>query len=159
MISWLVLVMALLQISLVSLRYVFGVSYIAANEALLYTHGFLFLLAAGYTLRHNGHVRVDLAYSQVAARTRAKVNLTGSLFLLLPVCALILWAGIPFVEVSWQNLEGSTEASGLPFKYIYKSAIIAFALLLALQGVGEIIRSILVLSGQSMADEEQRLEL
>ncbi len=158
-VSWLVLVMVLLQIGLVLLRYVFGVSYIAANEGLLYTHGFLFLLAAGYTLKHNGHVRVDLFYSQANPRMRAKVNLAGSLFFLLPVCALILLAGIPFVEASCQSFEGSTEASGLPFKYLYKSAIIAFALLLMLQGIGEIFRSILVLTGKPVVDADQKLEL
>lgn len=158
-VSWLTLVMVLLQFALVLLRYVFGLSDRAWEELLLYLHGSLFLLAAAFTLKHNGHVRVDLLYRTADPQMQARINLMGTLFFLLPVCALVLWAGWPFVLTSWQSLEGSIEASGLPFTYLYKSVILVFAALLALQGAAQAIKAVMVLRGQNPTDEDDRVVL
>lgn len=154
-VSWLALFMVVMQFALVLARYIFGVTLIAANEAVVYAHGLLFLLAAGYTYLHSGHVRVDLLYRQAGRRTRAWVDLLGNLFFLLPVCALIWWAGFPFVDAAWQSMEGSTEASGLPIKYLYKTAILAFVIALAVQAVGETVRAALVLQGVISPDHDE----
>ncbi|MDX1581349.1 MAG: TRAP transporter small permease subunit [Alphaproteobacteria bacterium] len=154
-VAWLALFMVIGQFALVLLRYVFGLNFIAAQEGMLYMHGTLFLLAAGYTLLHNGHVRVDLLYRAADARTRAQVNLLGVIFFLLPMCALIWWAAWPFVAVSWQTLEGSIESSGLPFKYLYKSVILLFTALLALQGISQAIKAVLVLKGKAIPEEDE----
>jgi TRAP-type mannitol/chloroaromatic compound transport system permease small subunit len=153
--AWLTLIMVVLQFVLVLLRYAFGLSDRAWEELLLYFHGTLFLLAASYTLQHNGHVRVDLLYRDADPKAKARINLFGTLFFLLPICELILWAGWPFVAASWQSFEGSTETSGLPFKYLYKSLILVFAALVALQSVAQVMKSLLILAGNTSIDEEE----
>ncbi len=152
-ISWLALVLVVLQFALVLLRYVFGFSDRASEELLLYVHGTLFLLVAAYTLKHQGHVRVDLFYRDAAPRTKAMVNLVGTLVFLVPLCILIWWAAWPMVESSWAVREGSTEASGLPFKYVYKSVILVFVALMALQAVSQAIKSWCALQGHESPEE------
>lgn len=154
-VSWLAVGLVLLQFALVLMRYVYGLNFVFLQEGLMYMHGTLFLLAAGYTLLHNGHVRVDLLYREADERTKARVNLLGGLLLLMPVCVLLAWAAWPFVEIAWQSREGSTETSGLPFKYLYKSVILVFVALLSLQGVSQILKAALQLSGQAHLSEEK----
>lgn len=154
-VAWLAVGLVVLQFALVLMRYVYGKNFIFLQESLLYMHGTLFLLAAGYTLLHNGHVRVDLLYREAGERTKARVNLLGGLFLLMPVCGLLWWAAWPFVEAAWQSREGSIETSGLPIKYLYKSVILAFVALLGLQGLSQILRSVLTLRGVAHLSEEE----
>ena len=157
-VSWLVVGLVVLQFALVLMRYVYGKNFIYLQETLLYMHGTLFLLAAGYTLLHNGHVRVDLLYREASERTKARVNLIGGIFLLVPVCSLLWWAAWPFVEIAWQSREGSVETSGLPIKYLYKTVVLVFVSLLGLQGLSEILKSALALrSLGQLGDEEARV--
>ncbi len=158
-VSWLALIMVVLQFILVVMRYLFGLSAVMLDESLIYMHGCLFLFAAGYTLKHNGHVRVDLNYRDAPIRTKATVNLLGTLCFLLPMSIFIFWAGLPFVDASWQSMEGSLETSGLPFLYLYKSAILVFAFLLGIQAVAEAIKAGLTLRGQIVPAEDETLAL
>ncbi len=154
-VSWLAIALVLLQFTLVLMRYVYGLNFVFLQEGLLYMHGTLFLLAAGYTLLHNGHVRVDLLYREADERVKARVNLVGGLLLLAPVCILLWFAAWPFVEIAWQSREGSTEVSGLPFKYLYKSMILVFVALLSLQGVSQTLKAALQLTGRMDLPEEK----
>ena len=150
-ISWLALFMVLVQFALVIMRYVFGVGSILVQESLYYGHGTLFMIAAGYTLLKDGHVRVDVFYRAAAPRRKAVVDLCGVLFLLLPVCILLWWTSFPYVIDSWKVLEGSRETSGIPGVFLLKSVILVFVVLIGLQGISLAIRSLQVLSGQAPA--------
>lgn len=147
-VSWLALFLVLVQFILVIMRYVFGVGSVMTQESLIYAHGVLFLMAAGYTLLHNGHVRVDIFYREAPPRRKAIVDLLGVLILLLPFCYLIWYAAYPYVMNSWRVLEGSKETSGLPGIFLLKTVILVFVALVALQGLSLALRSILVLSGR-----------
>jgi TRAP-type mannitol/chloroaromatic compound transport system permease small subunit len=149
---WLSLAVVLLQFTVVVLRYAFGIGSIRLSESIIYAHAAMFMLAAAWTLQANGHVRVDVFYADAAPRTKAWVDLLGALFLLLPFMAVISWFAWPYVARSWAILERSREASGLPFIYLLKTLIPAFALLMALQGIAQAIRAVLVLS----AEDRQR---
>ncbi len=105
------------------------------------------MLAAAYTLKHDGHVRVDIFYREAPPRTKAIVNLFGSMLFLIPICALIFWIAWPYVLQSWSVWEGSQESSGIPARYLQKTAILAFAVLMALQGLSMAIHSILAMRG------------
>ncbi|MEQ9518043.1 MAG: TRAP transporter small permease subunit [Parvibaculum sp.] len=140
-VAWGSMGMVLVQFAIVLMRYVFGVSNIWMQESVFYMHGFLFMLAAGYTLYQDDHVRVDIFYREASPRYKASVNLLGTVFFLWPVCALIWYAAFPYVEISWRVLEGSRETSGIPAIFLLKSAILAFAVLVSLQGLSTIIRS------------------
>jgi len=146
-VSWLALALVLIQFTVVILRYVFGIGSIFLQESLLYFHGALFMLAAGYTLLHDGHVRVDIFYRDASLRYRALVDLGGSLVLLLPVCGLIWTLSFDYVAMSWAIDEGSPETSGIPAVYLLKSAILAFAILVGLQGISLAIHAARRLAG------------
>jgi TRAP-type mannitol/chloroaromatic compound transport system permease small subunit len=148
MIAWLTVVMVLLTFAIVVLRYGFNLGWIGMQESVLYMHGLVFMLGAAYTLKHDGHVRVDIFYQKFNAKQRAVVNLFGSIFLLLPVCAFILAISLDYVFSSWRVMESSAEAGGLPFVYLNKSFILLFSITLSLQGLAEIARNILFLFDQ-----------
>jgi TRAP-type mannitol/chloroaromatic compound transport system permease small subunit len=151
--AWFALAMVLLQFVVVLMRYVFGVGSIMMQEGVIYLHAALFLCGAGYTLLHGGHVRVDIFYRDASPRRKALVDLMGTVFFLLPVCAIIVWAALPYVEQSWGVLEGSKETSGIPAVFALKSLILLFAALMALQGVSLALRSFLVLCGHAPGAE------
>lgn len=147
-VSWLAILMVLVQFGVVILRYAFGIGFVAAQESILYMHGILFMTGAGYTLLMNEHVRVDIFYRDASPGKKALVDLCGTLFLLWPICALIWWVSIDYVSMSWQVREGSADLSGMPAVYILKSFILVFASLLSLQGLSLAIRSGLALFGR-----------
>ncbi|MGB5818348.1 MAG: TRAP transporter small permease subunit [Saonia sp.] len=149
--SWLTLGIVLVQFMVVLMRYVFGIGDIAAQELITYMHGFLFMLAAGYTLAVDGHVRVDVFYRTAPPRTKAWVNLLGSICLLLPMCVTVWMVSWSYVYRSWIIFEGSRESSGIQGVFLLKTAILAFAVLLGLQGISLALRSILALRGDKDA--------
>jgi TRAP-type mannitol/chloroaromatic compound transport system permease small subunit len=146
-VAWLSLAIVLLQLLVVLGRYVFGIGSIQAQESVTYMHGLLFMLAAAYTLKADGHVRIDIFYRGAQPRTKAAVNLVGSLFFLIPMCAVILLVSWSYVARSWAVFEGSRETSGLQAVFLLKTVILVFAVQLALQGVSTVIRSLLAIGG------------
>ena len=108
---------------------------IAIQESVTYLHAFVFMIAGAYTLKHNDHVRVDIFYQEMSLDNKARVDFFGSLLLLLPFTGFIIWISFDYVIKSWQVLEQSREAGGLPFVYLLKSLIPAMAILLFLQAL------------------------
>ena len=149
-VSWLVLAMVLVTFLVVVLRYVFDLGWIALQESISYLHSIVFLVGAAYTLKHNGHVRVDIFYSQLSERGKAWVDLIGHLFILMPVMVFIIWVSWPYIEASWQVTESSREAGGLPGVYLLKSLILLMASLLILQGFALILRCLLKITSNSV---------
>lgn len=147
-IAWMTLLMVLTALVVVVLRYVFSIGYVWMQESYVWMHGLVFMLGAAYTLRHDGHVRVDLFYQKAGPKFRSWVNLLGTVFLLFPLLVLIAWAGTPYVMDSWDKLESSNQAGGLPGLFIVKTAIPVFCALMALQGLSMILRSVLELAGR-----------
>ena len=147
-VAWLCLLVVLVQFAVVVMRYVFGMGSIWLTETIIYGHATMFMLAAAWTLREGGHVRVDIFYADAGPRRRALVDLCGALLLLLPFMLVLLWFAVPYVARSWAIWETSRETSGLPAVYLLKTLIPLFALLMALQGVAQAIRAAHVLSGR-----------
>ncbi len=145
--SWLSLLMVLVTFTVVVLRYAFDMGWIAMQESITYMHAVLFLTGAAYTLRHQGHVRVDIFYGRFSQRTRAWVDLLGTLFLLMPVCLFIFFISWEYVANSWSLYEGSREAGGLDGVFLLKSMILVMAGLLVLQGIAILLRCRLLLGG------------
>jgi TRAP-type mannitol/chloroaromatic compound transport system permease small subunit len=145
-VAWLALVVVLLQFALVVARYLFGLGSIWATEAVIYAHATLFLLAAAWTLRAGGHVRVDIFYAEASSRTKAMIDLIGAVLLLLPFALVLVWLSWPYAARSWAIIERSQESSGLPLVFLLKSLIPLFAVLMALQGVAQAIRATTVLT-------------
>ena len=90
-ISWFTLILVCLTFAVVLLRYGFDIGSVALQESVLYFHAAVILLGAGFTLKDDGHVRVDIFYQNFSVKKKALVNLLGTLFLLLPVCIFIFY--------------------------------------------------------------------
>lgn len=148
-IAWLALAMVLVQFLVVLLRYVFGIGSIALQESIVYMHAMLFMLAAGYTLLKDGHVRVDIFYRSAPPRRQALVNLIGVYLFLIPFMGLVITAAEPYVAQSWQVFEGSKETSGIQGVFLLKSIIPAFGVLFLIQGLALAIRSALAVFGEA----------
>ncbi|MEP0520267.1 MAG: TRAP transporter small permease subunit [Hyphomicrobiales bacterium] len=142
-VCWAALLMVMVQFSVVLLRYVFGFSFIALNESVLYLHSTLFMLGAGYTLMVNGHVRVDIFYAKGSEKTRSRIDLFGHLFLLLPSMAVLLYWTWPSVRNSWRILEGPISVGGIPASFLLKSLIPGFCILLIIASVACLLRDII----------------
>lgn len=154
--AWLVLVMVILITYDVLMRYLFHSGSVALQELEWHVFALVFIFGAAYTLKHGGHVRVDIIYQSrlLSDRARAWVDLLGTVFLLIPFCLLVIEGSLPFVENSINMSEGSPDPGGLPYRYLLKAAIPTGFLLLLLQGIASVIRNAqrLGLSGLSSKD-------
>ena len=151
-VSWLAIVMVLVQFAVVVMRYIFGLGSIMMQESVVYMYAVIFMAGAGYTLLRDGHVRIDILYRGANRRRKALVNLVGVVIFLIPVSLLIWIKSFPYVASSWRVLEGSRETSGIPAVFLLKSFILVFAALLLLQGVSLAIRSLLILGGDAESE-------
>lgn len=148
LIAWLTLFIVLVTFIVVVLRYVFDYGSIALQESVTYLHAFVFMLGAAYTLRHEGHVRVDVFYRNMSRVKKAWVDLMGTLLLLFPVCLFIFISSWDYVLTSWSMYEQSGEAGGLAYVYILKTALLIMPVLLMLQGTAMALKSLLVITGK-----------
>ena len=147
-VRWLAILMVLTQFGIVLLRYVFGISYIWLNESVLYMHGALFMLGAGYALLVDEHVRVDIFYSKASPRGKALIDAFGHVFLLFPAMILLLVWSWPSVRNSWAVLEGAVSVGGIPASFLLKTLIPAFAILVMVQGLARLLRDLARLGGK-----------
>lgn len=120
-----------------------------------YIFSMVFFLGAAYTLKHNGHVRVDVFYSRFTWRRKALVNVLGTLIFLIPFCAIVIYFSWPWVLASWRNLEISNDPGGLPRYPIKTFILIGFGLLL-LQGISELIKNLAILLEKQPPRSEER---
>lgn len=155
LVSWLTLFMVLITFLIVVLRYGFNIGWIAMQESVMYLHGMVFLVGAAHTLRVNEHVRVDIFYRRFTAQKQAKVDIFGSLLLLLPVNLFIFFISFDYVISAWKVLEDSQEAGGIPAVFLLKSLILVFAFTMVLQGIAEIIRNLLKITQQKQLEHEE----
>lgn len=147
----LVLVTVLVCAAVAILRYGFGFGRIWLQELYVVAFGTSFMLMAPWAYAKGLHIRIDILSGRWSERTRAWVELVGCFVLLLPWLGLLLWASWPFVRLSWLVHEPSPQAGGLPGYYLVKSVIPLFALLLGLQALAVIGRSILTIAGRPAA--------
>ncbi|MDH5513284.1 MAG: TRAP transporter small permease subunit [Gammaproteobacteria bacterium] len=154
---WLVGAATLISAGNALARYGFGMSSNAWLEIQWYLFAGIILLAAGYTLKHNGHVRIDVVYGRFSARTRAWIDLFGALLFLLPLCGLMVWLSWPGFVDSFVSGETSPDAGGLIRWPVRLVIPLGFALL-ALQGVAEVIKRISYLRGEGKLTREQPRE-
>jgi TRAP-type mannitol/chloroaromatic compound transport system permease small subunit len=144
--KWLVLFSSLISAFNALMRYTIHYSSNAWLEIQWYMFGAMFLLAAGYALKHEEHVRVDVFYSQMTPKQQAWVDVVGGIVFLMPIAVLIAWMSIPMVVNSFRIMEHSSDPGGLLRWPIKIMVPIGFALL-ALQGVAEIIKKTAVALG------------
>ena len=110
---WLILAAVLVSAGNATVRYLFDVSSNSWLELQWYLFSAVFLLAAGYTLRHNEHVRIDLIFTRLPPRKRAWIDLFGGVFFLLPITVVIMALSWPVFVDSYLRHEVSGDFPGI----------------------------------------------
>jgi len=114
----------------------------------------IFLMAAGYALKHNRHVRVDLFYDNYSKKDKALTDFIGTLLFLVPWCALVIYYSFSYALESFRINEGAAEPGGLPARYVIKFCISVGIGLLLLQAFAVLIETGLVLLGYQAPEKE-----
>ena len=132
-------------------RYAFNLSSNAWLEVQWYMFAIIVMYGASYTLRRNEHVRVEIFYLMLSERAQLWLDLICTIVFLLPVCLLLAYLSWPFFRLSFDTAEVSGNAGGLirwPIKFVLPSGFV----LLALQGISEIIKRIAAIEGLTQVD-------
>jgi TRAP-type mannitol/chloroaromatic compound transport system permease small subunit len=145
-------------------RYAFGASSVGLEEFSWHLYSTVFLLSISYALKTESHVRVDIIFERLSARTQAIINSIGGLFVLLPICGIVVYYGFFFMRDSYQwgdhadsifGLihqfmtigigEKSSDPGGLLNRFVIKGMVPLSFLFLGLSTVSFIIKNIRLL--------------
>jgi TRAP-type mannitol/chloroaromatic compound transport system permease small subunit len=154
-VAWVTLGLVLVVFVDVVMRYLFKTSFVFTQELEWHLFGFIFLIGAGYTLLHDGHVRVDIFYQRLGLKGRAWVNLGGVILFLIPGCIMVISTSWRFTLNSFSILEGSPDPGGIPFRFLLKGCIPVGFIFLLLQGISLAMHSFLQIIGVEEPKEEQ----
>ena len=143
---WLILASTVISGVNAIVRKIFNVSSNAYLEVQWYLFAASFLLAAGYTLLCNEHVRIDVVASRLSRRGQVWVDIIGFTFFLTPICLAVLWFGIPFFLQGYNSGEVSGNSGGLIRWPVYALIPLGF-LFLGIQGMSELIKRFAFLAG------------
>ena len=141
LVYWLVLVMVLVSAANATSRYALSIASNAWLELQWYLFSAVFLLCAGYTLRHNEHIRIDVVSSRFSRRTQIWIDVFGLIFFLLPISVYMMWSSWPIFMNAWNSGEISASAGGL-IRWPARLLVPAGFFLLTLQGVSELIKRV-----------------
>ena len=145
-IYWLVLAAVLISAANAVIRKAFNFSSNAFLEIQWYLFSAIFLFLAGYTLKNNEHVRIDIITGRFSARVRAVIDIFGTLFFLLPMAFIIMWLSWPVFVDAYVRNEVSTNAGGLIIWPARIMVPIGFFLLI-IQAFSELIKRVAFLKG------------
>ena len=145
LVAVLTLLLVLVTVYDVVLRYAFQSGSIAVHEFEWHVFSGIILLGAGYTLRMDQHVRVDVLYGRLGSRGKAVIDLFGTLLFLIPFCALGVYVSVPFVQRAYELAEKSADPGGLTHRYLVKALIPIGFFILGLEGIRLLFRNFAVL--------------
>lgn len=146
LVYWLILIMVLVSAANATSRYALSIASNAWLELQWYLFSAVFLLCAGYTLRHNEHIRIDVVSSRLSRRTQIWIDVFGLIFFLLPISVYMMWSSWPIFMNAWNSGEVSASAGGL-IRWPARLLVPAGFFLLTLQGISEMIKRIATLMG------------
>ena len=154
LINWMgnVLVVILLLMILnvfydVIMRYAFHDSSIAMQEMEWHLFSIVILFGVSYSLKEDAHVRVDFIYDKLGVKTRAMINIIGTILFLVPFTILIIYGSYPFVMDSYVTNETSSDPGGLKHLWMIKAAIPVSMAVLLLEAFHYIIKNINIYRG------------
>ena len=143
---WLAFLVVLAEFQIVLLRFVFSYEQTLMSDLVRFWYGSLFLFASYYTLMKDGHVRVDVLYTNFSKKNKAIVNLLGSLILGIPLCLTIFLKGMAckqcVLNQPIMNFETSQSTQGMNIKYLMAGFLIIFALTMLIQFVVYFLRNL-----------------
>lgn len=143
---WLIFAATFISAANAIVRKTFDTSSNAFLEVQWYLFAWSFLIAAGYTLLHREHVRIDVINSRLSKKAQVWIDIIGFAFFLTPLCLTILWLSMPVVIQMYQSGEMSGNPGGLIRWPVWTAIPVGITLLLA-QGISELIKRIAFLTG------------
>lgn len=143
---WLIFAATFISAANAIVRKVFDVSSNGFLEVQWYLFAWSFLIAAGYTLLHREHVRIDVINSRLSKTTQVWIDIVGFTLFLTPLCLAILWYSTPVAIQMYQTGEISGSPGGLIRWPVWASIPVGITLLM-LQGWSELIKRIAFLTG------------
>ncbi len=152
---WLALLIVLADFQIVLARFIFSYEQAFMGDLVRFWYAALFLFASAYTLITEGHVRVDVAYASFGERARAWSNLVGSVVLGVPLCWIILTAGMrtksSVINAPLLSYEVTQSGYGMYVKYLMAGFLLIYALSMLMQFLGYALRNAAVLLGDADA--------
>ena len=143
---WLAFLVVIAEFQIVILRFVFSYEQTLMSDLVRFWYGSLFLFGSYYTLIKDGHVRVDVLYTNFSEKNKARVNLFGSLILGIPLCLTVFFLGMYckqcVLNQPIMNFETSQSTQGMNIKYLMAGFLIIFALTMLIQFIIYSLRSL-----------------
>ena len=150
---WLALLVVVAEFLIVIARFIYGYEQTFMGDLVRFWYAALFLFASAYTLKEDGHVRVDVFYAGLKRKTKSTLNIIGIIFFGLPLCWLILvrgmWGKSSLINSPMLNFETSMSGFGMYVKYLMAAFLIIFALSMIFQFTAYLLNS--------MADIEEKI--
>ena len=156
--AWLIIALTALICYEVFARYVPNSPDPWAFDVQIMMYGTLFMMAGAYTLSKNGHVRGDILYGFLQARTQASLDLVLYILFFIPGVVAIVWAGYTYAGESWAIREHSSITADGPPLYPFKAMIPLAGAVLLLQGFVEILRCLICIQQGDWASREEDVE-
>jgi TRAP-type mannitol/chloroaromatic compound transport system permease small subunit len=144
--AWLVLVAVLISAANAIVRKAFNVSSNAYLEIQWYLFSAVFLLAAGYTMLRQGHVKIDVVAGRFSKRTQIWIDIIGLAFFVLPLVYTVIQLSWPLVVQAYVTNEYSSNAGGLIRWPVFALLPLGF-LFLGMQALSELIKRVAFLKG------------
>jgi len=142
----------------VIMRYFFKSGSIAMQEMEWHLFSVIILIGIAYTLKEDGHVRVDLVYDKLTPRKKAMINMIGSIVFILPIAILVGLSSIDNAVEAFHSMEQSGDPGGLPYRWIVKSLIPLSFFLLIITTIGFFIKNLNVYKGISEESSNYNLK-
>ena len=136
-------------------RYFFNDVSIGMQELEWHLFAAMFMFGIGYTLKEDGHVRVDVFYDKMSEHSQAIINILGAIFFALPITVLVLYYGSEYALEAFQMGEGSPDPGGLPYRWIVRSIIPFSSAFLLLCILYVTLKNILLLNTPSQSKQGQ----
>lgn len=146
--AWLILLSVIICALTAILRYVVGIGYVWMQELYVACFAVSFTLIAGYAYMKDRHVRVDIVSGKMTRQQKAWAEIIGFMIFLVPWLVVMGLSSLDFVIPAWEILEPSSQSGGMPGIFIIKTALPACVLLLGIQGIAAVARSVLILKGR-----------
>jgi TRAP-type mannitol/chloroaromatic compound transport system permease small subunit len=147
LVGWLTTLMVLVVFYDTVMRYAFNKGNVALQELEWHLFAIVFLIGAAYTLKEEGHVRVDIIFVNLSEKAKAWIDFLGVFIFLIPFCVAVILSTQGFILNSWAVKEISPDPGGLPARYLLKAMIPLGFFLLIVQGLSEAIKKYMVITG------------
>ena len=137
----------------VLMRYLLNMSFVFTQEMEWHLFSVIILLGISYTLKEDGHVRVDLIYDRLTDKKKAMINMVGVVTFILPIALLVGLSSIGNAHEAYLSMEQSGDPGGLPYRWIVKALIPLSFLLLLITSIGYFIKNLNIYKGLHPSDD------